>query len=135
MVLIGPVRKILIIDDEVAIADTLGAIFSIRGYAVKTAYAAESAIEIIAEWEPDLAIVDVMLPMMNGIDFSIVLKSNYPACNVLLFSGQPDSGCLLEQALKKGHSFEILAKPLHPSFILDKVERLLAGNREPLADA
>jgi DNA-binding NtrC family response regulator len=131
----GSIRRILIVDDEASIADTLAAIFSTRGYAVKVAYSAEQAIEIIAGWEPELAIVDVMLPLMNGIDFSIALKDNYPKSNVLLFSGQPDTGALLEEALKKGHSFEVLAKPLHPTYIIDRVENLLALSREPLTDA
>jgi DNA-binding response OmpR family regulator len=130
----GAVRKILVVDDEVLIADTLVAILGIQGYVAEAAYSAENAIEIIAAWEPDLAIVDVMLPMMNGIDFSIVLKANYPTCRILLVSGQPDSGLLLEEALKKGHSFEVLAKPLHPAFILDRVENLLSS-AEPLTDA
>ena len=129
------VRKVLIVEDEASIADTLALILSARGYQVQVAYAAERAIEIIAEWAPDLAIVDVMLPLMNGIDFSIVLKANYPACGIMLFSGQPDTSKLLEEALKKGHSFEILAKPLHPTTILDKIESLFETPAPPMADA
>lgn len=128
-------RNILVIDDEQSIADTLALILSTRNHAIKVAYSAEAGIEIISKWAPDLAIVDVMLPLMNGIDFSIVLKENYPNCHILLFSGQPDTSSLLEAALKKGHSFDILAKPLHPTFILDAVENLLASNQGPVADA
>jgi CheY-like chemotaxis protein len=131
----GTVRRILVVDDEARIADTLAAILSTRGYSVETAYSAERAIEIISGWEPDVAIVDVMLPLMNGIDFSIVLKDNYPKCEILLFSGQPNTSALLEEALKKGHSFEVLAKPLHPTYILDRLDNLLASSREPMTDA
>jgi DNA-binding response OmpR family regulator len=127
------IRKLLVVDDEKLIADTMSAIFSARGYAVQVAYTAERAIEIIAAWEPHLAIVDVMLPLMNGIDFSIMLKANYPRCNILLFSGQPNTSALVEEALKKGYSFEVLAKPLHPVFILERVENLLSSV-EPLTD-
>jgi DNA-binding response OmpR family regulator len=129
------IRGILIVEDEASIADTLAVILSTRGYAVQVAYSAEKAIEIIAGWRPDLALVDVMLPQMNGIDFSIVLKDNYPACSIILFSGQPDTSALLEEALKKGHSFEILAKPLHPTFVLDRINNLLSTCQEPLSDA
>jgi DNA-binding NtrC family response regulator len=128
-------RKILVLDDEVAIADTLAAILRTRGYAIEVAYSAEAAIEIIANWAPDVAIVDVMLPLMNGIDFSIVLKENHPGCKVVLFSGQPDTTTLLAEAARQGHYFDILAKPLHPAFILDKVESLLTANQRPLNDA
>jgi DNA-binding response OmpR family regulator len=129
------IRGILIVEDEASIADTLAVILTTRGYAVQVAYSAEKAIEIIAAWRPDLAIVDVMLPHMNGIDFSIILKDNYPACRIILFSGQPETGALLEEALKKGHTFEILAKPLHPTFVLARVEDLLSTTQEPLTDA
>jgi FixJ family two-component response regulator len=69
-----------------------------------------------------------MLPRMNGIDFAIALKVKYPATHVLLFSGQPDTSALLDQALKKGHRFEVLAKPLHPSVMLELVERTLRSS-------
>jgi len=120
-------RRILILDDEVAVADTLEMIFSGCGYEVRTAHSAEMAIETISEWQPDLAIVDVMLPRMNGIEFGIVLVSNYPACRVVLVSGHPGTGELLEMARMRGHDFEILAKPLHPGLILEVVSNLLPG--------
>lgn len=128
-------RKILIIDDEPSVADTLALIFSTRGYHSRVAYSAETAIEILAGWSPDLAIVDVMLPLMSGIDFAIVLRDNYPACRVVLFSGQPDTTRLLEDATKKGYHFEVLAKPLHPGLILDTVNDLLYTSKERPADA
>lgn len=132
---IAPIRKILIVEDETSIADTLAVILSTRGYQVQVGYSAEKGIEIVAEWQPDLAVVDVMLPQMNGIDFSVILKDNYPLCRILLFSGQPDAGALLQEALKKGHQFPILAKPVHPDLMLHTIEGLLAVNQEPLADA
>jgi CheY-like chemotaxis protein len=118
-------RRILILDDEASVAETLEMIFRGCGYEVRVALSAEQAIEIIAEWQPDLAIVDVMLPRMNGIQFGTVLKSNYPACHILLMSGHPGTGELLEMAREQGHNFEILAKPLHPALILDIVAHLL----------
>jgi CheY-like chemotaxis protein len=118
-------RRILILDDEANVAETLEMIFRGCGYEVRAALSAEQAIETIATWQPDLAIVDVMLPRMNGIEFGTVLKSNYPACHILLMSGHPGTAELLEIAREQGHSFEILAKPLHPALILDIVANLL----------
>ncbi|HEX4065759.1 MAG TPA: response regulator [Acidobacteriaceae bacterium] len=120
--------KVLIVDDEPAVADTLAMVFRINGYEVQVAYSAEDGIETIAAWEPNLAVIDVMLPGMNGIDFAIVLKENRSHCEVLLFSGYESTGPLLEAAAKKGYVFEIVAKPMHPVEILDVVESLLAEN-------
>jgi CheY-like chemotaxis protein len=127
-------RRILIVDDEVAIADTLALIFRTQHYEVRAAYSAEQAIEVIAEWRPDLAIIDVMLPEMNGIDLAIVTKANYSGCHVLLFSGHSNTAMLLEEAGKKGHQFEVLAKPVHPSVMLERASELLAGPDVPAYD-
>jgi DNA-binding NtrC family response regulator len=124
-------RKILIIDDEPTIADTLAVIFSSSGYESRAVYSAEQALEMLEEWRPDLAIIDVVLPGMNGIEFAIFLKASYPACQFLLFSGQPGTSGLLEEARKKGHLFEILAKPLHPTFMLATVSDMLTPCQDP----
>jgi CheY-like chemotaxis protein len=127
-------RRILIVDDETAIADTLALIFRMQMYEVREAYSAERAIEIMAEWRPDLAIIDVMLPAMNGIDLAIVLKSNHPRSQVLLFSGHSNTAMLLEEAGRKGHQFEVLAKPVHPTLMLERASALLDGPEEPVYD-
>jgi DNA-binding NtrC family response regulator len=123
--------KVLIVDDETAIADTLAMIFKSHRYEARVAYSAEEAIETIASWQPDLAILDVLLPNMNGIDLAITTKINYPSCRVLLFSGNSNTGQLLEEAAKKGHSFEILAKPVHPELMLETASHLLMQERAP----
>ena len=122
----GQPRGILIVDDEPAITESLALIFEKHGYAVRCALSAEEAIEIIAQWEPDLAILDVMLPCMNGIDLAMVLKANRPVCHLVLFSGHAGTPALMEEAAKRGNVFEILAKPVHPLFMLDFVASLFA---------
>ena len=82
-------RRILVVDDEPAIADTLALIFRSNGYEARTAYSAEQALELLEAWQPDLSIIDVVLPGMNGIEFAIFLQASYPEIHFLLFSGQP----------------------------------------------
>lgn len=125
-------RRVLIVEDEHVVADTLGQILSAHGYQVRVAYSAEAAIPIIAGWPPNIALLDVMLPNMNGIEFAVVLKKAHPRCGVLLFSGQPSVEQLLAKARDEGHSFEILAKPIHPSVVLNTISNLLcAGDPSP----
>lgn len=121
-------EKILIVDDDIRVAETLELIFLARGYKVRLSHSAEDAIELISAWEPEVAIVDVMLPCMNGIEFGDVLRANYPNCQVILMSGHPATEDLLDAAHKDGHPLmQILAKPLHPTHILDLVAGLLPG--------
>jgi DNA-binding response OmpR family regulator len=96
-------------------------IFSQKGYDTRAAYSAEQALEIIAEWPPDLAILDVVLSKMHGIDLAIFLTQKWPNCRIVLFSGQALTSDLLAEAEKKGYTFAILAKPIHPDLLSDRV--------------
>ncbi|MGH9604555.1 MAG: response regulator [Terracidiphilus sp.] len=122
--------KVLVVDDEPSVAQTLEMILLQRGYDVRAVLSAEAAIELIAAWAPDVAIVDVMLPRMNGIELGSVLQDNYPNCRLLLVSGYPGSADLLEEAQRRGCTFEILPKPLHPSSILEIVSGMLPRGRD-----
>ena len=121
-------RRILIVEDEPVVADTLRQILASNDYDTRVAYAAEAALNSSSRWVPDLAILDVMLPKMNGIDLAMALKERYPDCRILLISGQPSVENLLQEARDKGHDFEILAKPVHPTEILDTIAALLSTN-------
>lgn len=76
------------------------------------------AVEIVSEWLPDLIIIDVILPQMTGVDLAVLVKARFPACRVLLYSGQPASD-LLAKAKTAGYTFEILAKPVQPEQMLE----------------
>jgi len=120
-------KKILIVEDETVVADTLGQILCASGYSIRVAYSAEDALSLISAWPPDVAILDVMLPKMNGIELALVLKENLPDCHALLFSGQPSVEGLMQKAKNEGHQFEILAKPVHPTVMLAAISTMLCA--------
>lgn len=118
-------KRVLIVDDEHVIADTLAIIFSRAGYESRAAYSAESALELISSWPPDLAVVDFVLPAMNGIDFAILLKATSPDCAIQLLTGRLDTISLRQAVLQRGYAFEVLEKPVHPNKILALASALL----------
>jgi CheY-like chemotaxis protein len=99
-------------------------IFALAGYDARAASSAEQALELIADWCPDLAILDVILPKMNGIDLAILLRAKCPNCRITLSSGHPDTSDLLAAATASGHTFEIVAKPVHPDVLLSLASQL-----------
>ena len=118
-------KRILIVEDERVVADTLGQILAANGYDIRIAYSAEDAATIATQWAPQLAVVDVMLPKMNGIELALLFKKDVSACHVLLFSGQPSVETLIQKARSEGHEFKILAKPVHPTVMLKAISTLL----------
>lgn len=111
-------QKILIVDDERVIADTLVIILNRNGFDASAAYSGESAVELAQTLRPQMIISDVIMNDMNGIDAAIRIRSMLPQCKILLFSGQAATADLLEKARSQGHEFEILAKPVHPQDLL-----------------
>jgi CheY-like chemotaxis protein len=113
--------RVLVVDDEQVIADTLAKILDMNGYEASAVYTGTAAVESARELQPDLVISDVIMPDMNGIEAAISIRGFLPTCKILLFSGQAATADLLENARAHGHEFEILAKPVHPSDLLAKL--------------
>jgi two-component system KDP operon response regulator KdpE len=61
-------ERILVIDDESQITRVLRAALTAQGYQVRTANDPEEGLEVFHEWSPDLAIVDLMMPTLTGVD-------------------------------------------------------------------
>jgi CheY-like chemotaxis protein len=116
-----PKRRVLVVDDEQVIADTLSIILNKAGFDASPVYTGTAAVESARKIQPDLIISDVIMPDMNGIEAAIQIRAFLPGCKILLFSGQAATADLLESARAKGHEFEILAKPVHPQDLLAKL--------------
>lgn len=117
--------KILVVDDEPVITDTLSMILQQNGYDCMKAYDGESALEMALKTPPNLLLTEVVLPGMNGIQLTITVRARIPKCKTLLLSGQAGTLQLLHDASVQGHDFEILTKPIHPSDLLKHIEYLL----------
>jgi CheY-like chemotaxis protein len=113
--------KVLVVDDERVIADTLAMILNQSGFDARAVYSGESALEAVPTFEPDMLISDVIMADLNGIDAAIRIRRILPKIKILLFSGQAATADLLEKARNQGYEFEILAKPVHPQDLLTRL--------------
>jgi CheY-like chemotaxis protein len=113
--------KVLVVDDEQVIANTLAMILNQSGFEAHPVYSGEKAVEMAAALQPDMLITDVIMADLNGIDAAIRIRAMLPSIKILLFSGQAATADLLEKARAQGYEFEILAKPVHPQDLLSKL--------------
>ncbi len=118
-------HKILVVDDERAIAETLATILEHRGYETATVHSGEEAVQVACSFRPDCLVSDVSMGAMNGIDAAIEVSRALPCCKVLLISGNAGYGNLLEEARAKGFDFELLLKPVPPAELLLTIARML----------
>jgi DNA-binding response OmpR family regulator len=127
----GSKARVLVIDDDRTVADTLAMVLKFGGYDADVAYSGERGLELARQSAYDHLLTDVMMEPMNGIQVALAMRAISPACKVLLISGNQRTSQLLADAVLDGHEFEIIAKPVHPTVIL---ERLREQNL-PIADA
>jgi CheY-like chemotaxis protein len=114
----SPIR-VLVVDDERIIADSLALILQGRGFDCRAVYSGEDAAELVLTWKPDAVIADVVMGKMTGVDLAIFLARTLPSCKVMLISGNVATEQLIDESKKLGHDFPILAKPFHPESIFE----------------
>jgi FixJ family two-component response regulator len=119
-----------VVDDEETIAKTLALILNSSGFEAVAFSKPMEALRAAEKRSPDYLITDVSMPLLNGIELGIQFKAIHPECRVLLFSGAISTGPLLKGAAQKGYEFTILAKPVHPTELLDVLNRM--GARKPI---
>lgn len=113
--------KVLVIDDDLNVADTLAMVLNFSGYSAVAAYSGEQALDLARQEACDHLVTDVMMEPMNGIQAAVAIQAICPGCKVLLMSGNERTSQLLAEAVRDGYDFEILAKPVHPTVILERL--------------
>jgi len=108
-------KTILIVDDEASIRQSLGAILADEGYEILMAESGEEALKVIEDEMPNLVLLDIWLPGMDGIETLKLIKADHPQLRVIIMSGHGT----IETAVKatKLGAFDFIEKPLS----LDKV--------------
>ena len=119
---------VIVADDEPMIADTLVAILERSGFNAQAVYSGSAAVACARAVHPDIIISDVVMPGMSGIEVAMKVRTMLPSCKVLLFSGQAATADLLSEARASGYEFEVLAKPIPPAELLERV-RSSTGTR------
>lgn len=114
--------KILVVDDEKKITDTVSEILSLAGFQVESAYDGWAALEVVQRFQPDHLLADVLMPNMNGVDLAIAVQKLFPSVRILLFSGQVGISEILLDAQRCGYEFELLAKPVHPLKLIQAIK-------------
>jgi CheY-like chemotaxis protein len=113
--------RILVVDDEKVIADTIVQILNRNGFIAEPAYGGEEAIEKALRHCPELVLSDVLMPQVDGVEAAIAIRKHCPDTRIILFSGQSATVEILARARERGHTFELLPKPIHPTELIKRL--------------
>ncbi len=118
--------KVLLVDDETDVLDVLSEWLTLSGYQVRTATSGMEAIALAKEHRFDLAISDLHMPGVTGLQLLAMLKALDPTIMVIILTGQGTMQDAIA-TLREGRAFDFLEKPLHDLEHLNQVlERALA---------
>ena len=121
-------KTVLVVDDEVNIVTSLEYVMKAAGFDVATAYDGEEALTKIAEIVPDLVILDVMMPKLDGFEVCEKVRENplwESVIIVMLTAKGRDSE--REKGLSLGAN-DYLTKPFSTHDIVNRVKELLSTN-------
>ena len=118
--------KILVVDDEINITQILQFSIGAEGYEVITAQNGEEAIDKAKREQPDLIILDIMMPRIDGYEACRILKANPLTKNipvVLLTAKGRDIDKRLGQEVG---AIDYIVKPFSPNKLIDRIQKLLS---------
>jgi DNA-binding NtrC family response regulator len=113
--------KVLLVDDEVDFASTLGERLQIRGYEATAVYCADDAFESVKNDPPDVVLLDLRMPGLDGIEVLKKIKQISPSSEVILLTGHGSEQCASEWAALGAADYAI--KPAEIHSLVAKIEK------------
>ncbi len=120
-------QKVLIVDDEISILQSLNGILGDEGYEVVQACCGEEALERARKDPPDLMLLDIWMPGIDGMSVLDEIKKLYPLLPVIIISGHGN----IETAVKATRmgAFDFIEKPLSIERILVSIQNAIEFSR------
>jgi DNA-binding response OmpR family regulator len=116
-------KRILVVDDEAAILRIVGTSLRVFGYDVVTSSSGEEALKLVESEKPDIMLLDVLMPGMNGFETLQKLRTT-SQIPVIVFSARSSSR---EEALRLGAN-DFIAKPFTPEQMSKRIAAVIQSN-------
>lgn len=126
-------HRILIVDDEAVVRDSLCKWFKGAGYSAETAAGSRKALEAIQEKDFDVALIDIKMPGMDGVELQDRLRQADPELAVIIMTGYASVETAV-RAMKQG-AYEFITKPIDPDELLQLVANVLERSSRRIREA
>jgi DNA-binding response OmpR family regulator len=123
-------EKILIVDDDATMVNLLSTILEIDGFETQRALSGREAFEVLAEVVPDMVLLDIMMPEMDGFEVLARLRDD-PATKrlpIIMLTARTDDKDIFE-GWRRGAD-EYVTKPFDPHELVEIIKKVLARSME-----
>ncbi len=121
-------KKVLIVDDEERVVQSIAGVLEDEGFQVATAKSGEEAIQVFQQEEPDVTLLDIWMPGMDGIEILKRLKGIAPERQIIMISGHATISTAMT-SVKLG-AFDFIEKPLSLDVLLLTIRRALDRQKD-----
>ncbi|OFW57475.1 MAG: hypothetical protein A2W01_11310 [Candidatus Solincola sediminis] len=123
-------KEVLIVDDDKAMVNLLSTLLETEGFGTEKTRSAAKALEMVSEEHPDLILLDIMMPEMDGFKFLAMLRSNPDtrAIPVIILTVLGDQENILEGFRKEAD--EYVTKPFDPQKLVETIKGVLQRSLE-----
>jgi CheY-like chemotaxis protein len=118
-------KRVLLVDDNQTIRKLLRQVFDSAGYVCVEAENGATAVEQASVVHPDLILLDLSMPIMNGLQAAPLLRQRLPSTPIILFTLY--AGSVLEKEAQAAGVTLVMSKDQSPSKLLSEAEALLAS--------
>lgn len=123
--------RILVVDDDKVIQQLVEVNLELEGYDVAKASDGEEALRVVKEFKPDLVVLDVMMPRMDGREVCRRIKADPASAHIpVIFLSARAQDMDVQSGLDLGASAYV-TKPFDPVDLLDTVQQILTGQQVP----
>lgn len=122
-------KKVLLVDDEIDFVEVLSTRLEANDFEVLPAYDGEEALEKVKEAKPDIIILDIMMPKINGFDVCRKLKldQNYKDIPIIMLTAKFQTSDIKFGTAMGADAY--ITKPFEPQILLDKMHKLLQEDK------
>ncbi len=117
--------KVLVIDDERDNADTIVVLMQLWGHEAEAAYSVEDAISKAIAFDPDVVLMDIGMPVMNGFDLAKELRRSCPGAKFMALTGYTQADIV--RRARDADFARVLIKPAAAKVLKEAVETQCAG--------
>jgi len=119
-------QRVLVIDDDKLVADTLTLIFLANGFQSEARYSAAAGFERALSFDPELVLCDVSMPDGNGLDLAEKLTRELPRTQMLMLTAYSSNTARVEaESSRLGRPLKLLNKPCRPEELLRTAAEML----------
>jgi CheY-like chemotaxis protein len=121
-------HRVLVVDDDHLVADTLKMVFAANGFESEACYSAAEALKVARSFSPELMLCDVTMPGEDGIELAAKVFHELPRCQMIMLTAYLTNSASVElEALRRKRPVKVLKKPCPPELLIEEALEMLTA--------